>query len=137
MLTSQLFMSTCQLFMSTCQKNIIITSCWKSYFYIVLMTLTVIYLSVYYLTSRHHYLTSRHNFLTSRYIITKSRLLRPFCRFFRCYVYLSDKDVDLSDIYVFVLSKIKSTCQIILLLSVWHKMDKNTFLDLFSNKCIS
>ena len=37
----------------------------------------------------------------------------------RCYVNLSDNDVDLSDLYV-DLSDIMSICQIILLLSVWH-----------------
>ena len=38
-----------------------------SYFYIVLISLTAINLSVKYLTSRHHYVTSRHNILTSRH----------------------------------------------------------------------
>ena len=38
---------------------------------------------------------------------------------------LSDNDVDLSDLNV-DLSDIMSTCQIILLLSVWHLLGKNT-----------
>ena len=36
-------------------------------------------------------------------------------------------DVDLSDLYV-DLSDIMSTCQIILLLSEWHLLGKNTFI---------
>ena len=46
MLTCRLFMSTCQIIMSTCQKNIVTTSCEMYYFYIVLMPLIAIYLSV-------------------------------------------------------------------------------------------
>ena len=50
------------------------------------------------------------------------------------YVDLSVIDVDLSDHYVVLsdlyddLSDIMSTCQIILLLYVWHKLGRNTFL---------
>ena len=56
------------------------------YNYIVLMLLPVMYLSVKYLTSRHHYLTSRNNDL-------KSRLFRLLSRLFRYYINLSDNDV--------------------------------------------
>ena len=40
---------------------------------------------------------------------------------------LSDNDVNLLDLNV-DLSDIMSSCQIILLLSVWHELGKNTFL---------
>ena len=66
MSTSQIFMLTCLIIMSICQTNIITTSSLISCFYSVLLHLIAIYLSIKYLTSRHHYLTSCHNFLTSR-----------------------------------------------------------------------
>ena len=102
-------------------------------FFGVLMLLTVICLSVQYLTSQHHYLTSQHHYLTSQHHYLTSRhndltshdYQKSF--FSDDYVDLSDlyqhsdkdKDVDLSDNYV-DLSDIMSTCQMILLLSVWH-----------------
>ena len=45
-ITCQIIMSTCHIIMSTSQKNIITTSSQKSYFYIVLMPLTAVYLPV-------------------------------------------------------------------------------------------
>ena len=96
------------------------------------MPLTAIYLSVLYLTNRHKFRTSQHNDLTSRHYLKK-------CRLVRCYLNLSDNDVDLSDTDVDLsnayvdLSDIMSTCQIILL-SVGINWARICFQDLFSNK---
>ena len=45
MLTCKIFMLTWPLFLSTCPKNMPTTSRWISYFHIVIMTLTAIFLS--------------------------------------------------------------------------------------------
>ena len=85
MSTCRMFMFTCQLLMSTCQKNITTTSSLISYFYILLMPLTVICLSVWYMTSRHHYLTSHDKSI----LLLKSRLFRQlwqYVRFLCCLV---------------------------------------------------
>ena len=85
------------------------------------------YLLVLYRTSRHHYLTSRHHNLTSRKNDLTSRHYYKKVVFSNNFVDLSDNYVDLSDLYV-DLSDIMSNCQIILLLSGWHLLGKNTFL---------
>ena len=77
--------------------------------------------------SQHHYLTSKHNFLTSGHNDLTSRHNYKKVIIYNNYVDLSDNDVYLSDLYVDS-SAIMLTCQIILLLSVWHSLGKNTFL---------
>ena len=52
MLNCQILMPFCQIFMLTCQKKIIITSSLISCIYSVLMPLTAIYMTIWYLTSR-------------------------------------------------------------------------------------
>ena len=50
-----------------------------------------------FLANEHHYLRSRHNFLTSRHNYKSFFQTIMICRLLRCYVNLSDNDVDLSD----------------------------------------
>ena len=47
--------------------------------------------------NEHHYLRSRHNFLTSRYNYKSFFQTIMICRLLKCYINLSDNDVDLSD----------------------------------------
>ena len=54
------------------------------------------------------------------YKIAYSRLFRHLCQLVKCYINLSNLYVDLW--------KDTSTCQLILLFSVWHCLGKNTFL---------
>ena len=77
----------------------------------VLMSLTAINLAIQYLVSRHSFLIRRHNFLKSRHNYLKLYFQSSICRLVRCYVDLTDNDVDLSDRFDF--SDIMSTCQII------------------------
>ena len=79
-ITCQIIMSTCQIFIltwqlfiltwktikSTCQIKIV-TSSFISCFYSVSMPLIVLFLSIWYLTSRHNDLTGRLNYLKSSF----------------------------------------------------------------------
>ena len=113
LLTYHNIMPHFQIIISTYQEKIITTSRLISWFcFSLLMPLSAIYLSNYYLTSKHIFCQVD--------IIIYSLLFKQICSL----VNLSDNDVDSSDLYVDLsdlyvdLSNVMATCQIILLLSV-------------------